>query len=1091
MLDYFKKGDGFFALGNYKEAVKWFDFGLKIYPKSVNFYTKRGIAKVHLKLYDEAEKDLEMADNLDQPKKKSLFYLGVAKFYLKKYDRALFYLNEELSLNPTNAKAFYFRGLLNMIFYLYRDAIRDFDKVLQFDSKNVDAQNQKKIALRNFELKIKNLTIENVPEYFYKIVNEFSLEKYEDALEDCDIILKIDSKNVDILNYRGKINYFLERYDDAIKDFDKVLQLTPNSFEILYHRGKAKSDCGKYEEALKDFYASLSLDQNNELHFLEKEIEATTAKLEKTKTVHNLFSFIKIEKGNLKRFLERGEKKVELGLYREAIVDYNIALEIEPQNSFIYSKIGRIRFFLEEYQKANDCFFNALKFDSENVDLFFYKKWEEKNFLEINEATKQLDNHLNLNPKHIQGYVLRGILKYRLKKYKEASKDFSTALSFDSNVFEALFYRGIIKKEEKRYEEAFQDFEKILKFCQNNEDFFNDFPHIFFFSAVVLSNLKRYNDAVKYFEYEIELFPNNIDAYFYKGVANSFVSHFYAKKDFSKVIALKPDYAEAYFWKGKMHHRLNEYLEAVKCFDEALKYDSQNFTYFYHRAISKYKNSQFKEAMEDFLKVLKKRKKDFNIYFYLGKIYFHFDNYKKALDYFELALNLRPKHKETIEFIKKLKIYIKLIGENLNFQKAVEDYLNQAVKNYNFKKYKKSSDLLDKILLLDSKNIDALYYKGILSLKMKNYKLTLKCFEKIYEVLIPGKITENYVELYFYKGVALYYLKKYRDAFDLLEFTTEKDSKNAAEAYFYMGMINEHLRNEKKSYFMEKTNFFTKALELNPNYAAAYFQRGKQHFSINLKLRDFALALEIEPNNTEILFLKACYELDLMQYKKALEDFNKILKTDSKNAEVYFKKSMLYLRMCEFEDALKNIKKALEINPSNDKYLFEQGKIKSYLGKYKEALKDFDKVEQSNISEFDFLNVVAKTKKKLKIANKEKNLFEPINLKKENLEKFIARGDKKIDLNLYIESISDFNNALKIDSKNASIFIKRGNAKLLAFDYIVANKDFQEALKLEPYNAEIFFLLGKICKDADLKDESDFYFDMAVKLNPKYLKMFL
>ena len=83
------------------------------------------------------------------------------------------------------------------------DAINCFDKVIELDSKNVDALNKKGIA-------------------------HCQLDEHTKALDSFDKIIGIDStKYIDALNKKGYIYLDMKKYDKAIKCFEEVLKIIP------------------------------------------------------------------------------------------------------------------------------------------------------------------------------------------------------------------------------------------------------------------------------------------------------------------------------------------------------------------------------------------------------------------------------------------------------------------------------------------------------------------------------------------------------------------------------------------------------------------------------------------------------------------------------------------------------------------------------------------------------------------------------------------------------------------------------------------------------------------------------------------------
>ncbi|KLI32681.1 hypothetical protein SZ50_08345, partial [Brachyspira hyodysenteriae] len=110
----------------------------------------------------------------------------------------------------------------------YKEAIEDFNEVIKLNPKNEKA-------------------------YFYKGVLKINLKKYEEAIEDFNEAIKLNPKNEKAYFNIGALKIILERYDEAIKDLNKIIKLNPNDENARFYRGVLKINLKKYKEAIDDF----------------------------------------------------------------------------------------------------------------------------------------------------------------------------------------------------------------------------------------------------------------------------------------------------------------------------------------------------------------------------------------------------------------------------------------------------------------------------------------------------------------------------------------------------------------------------------------------------------------------------------------------------------------------------------------------------------------------------------------------------------------------------------------------------------------------------------------------------------------------
>ena len=139
----------------------------------------------------------------------------------------------------------------------------------------------------------------------------------------------------------------------------------------------------------------------------------------------------------------RGETKYFAKDYKNAIVEFDKAIEINPEHIRAYYKRGRTKYKLDDYKGAIDGYTHAIK----------------------------------LNPKHFRAYYNRGIAKYDINDYAGAIDDYTHAIKIDSDKAKTYSNRGGAKiklgesklnggdaeKARNLYQEAIQDCTQTIK----------------------------------------------------------------------------------------------------------------------------------------------------------------------------------------------------------------------------------------------------------------------------------------------------------------------------------------------------------------------------------------------------------------------------------------------------------------------------------------------------------------------------------------------------------------------------------------------------------------------------------------------------
>ncbi|MCK4761779.1 MAG: tetratricopeptide repeat protein [Candidatus Aminicenantes bacterium] len=101
----------------------------------------------------------------------------------------------------------------------------------------------------------------------------------------------------------------------------------------------------------------------------------------------------------------------------------------------------------------------------------YYNSGLKKNLHEqYTEAIADYTKAIELEPEHVDAYLQRGTLNYKiLKKYEEALADFEKAVELDSQCSAAFLHRGVVKCHLLKFKEALPDFDRAAELTPNDE----------------------------------------------------------------------------------------------------------------------------------------------------------------------------------------------------------------------------------------------------------------------------------------------------------------------------------------------------------------------------------------------------------------------------------------------------------------------------------------------------------------------------------------------------------------------------------------------------------------------------------------------
>jgi tetratricopeptide (TPR) repeat protein len=139
--------------------------------------------------------------------------------------------------------------------------------------------------------------------------------------------------------------------------------------------------------------------------------------------------------------------------------------------------------------------------------------------------------------------------------------------------------------------------------------------------------------------------------------------------------------------------------------------------------------------------------------------------------------------------------------------------------------------------------------------------------------------------------------------------------------------------------------YFSKAIELDPRNAWAYFCRGQGFGELsdhNSAIQDFNKAIELDFPYAMVYRGRGAAYANLGKLALALQDFTKAIELDPQNAQAYYGRGLVYAGLGKLAMALQDFTKAIELNPQNAVAYYGRGVAYYNLNEYKMAAQDYN-----------------------------------------------------------------------------------------------------------------------------------------------------
>ncbi len=277
-----------------------------------------------------------------------------------------------------------------------------------------------------------------------------------------------------------------------------------------------------------------------------------------------------------------------------------------------------------------------------------------------------------------------------------------------------------------------------------------------------------------------------------------------------------------------------------------------------------------------------------------------------------------------------------------------------------------------------------------------------------------------------------------------------------------------------------------KAIEIDPDYADAYYTRGYANWQKKLfekAIEDFSMVIELQPGSPEAYINRGSIKSSMGLYDGCIEDQSAAIKlameqnaAASLMATAYYRRGRAYFRKGENDAAVRDLSRYIELKPEREAVDGYQARAAAYeaKGQIAEATDDLNKALTLDPGNEDCKQQLAKLEKSAVLAGKGGGPGREWTDKARR-----ANADGKWD-----DAISYANMAIKADPNDPKAYFERGRARYEKDILKEGVEDLDKAIKLEPDYIAAYEYRGYTKADMGLLKENIEDQDMTVKLSP-------
>jgi tetratricopeptide (TPR) repeat protein len=342
------------------------------------------------------------------------------------WEQALEALDACIIRDPRLVEAFNLRAMVREHFNLNEEALTDYNIYLELRPENTEAlfaRAQLQLRLGRYEA-AKNdfIKLTYLPQTETTTVF-FQTDAYAGGTN--KIFTTQGAEKAYLFNYIGLAEVQLGNLESAVHWYDSALQTIHGDPDIFVNRGIARERSKDNEGALLDYRRALQIDPRHAL--AKQHLGALTRAADPDSSAALLDAAIDDNPYLPIAYAERGFAKMEQGLYKEALADYNEAVRLDPAEEEYFLNRGLIREKTKDYDGAYEDYTQAIVLKPD-----FDKAWLNRGNLlarsgKLLEAIEDYTVAITYNSSYSAAYYNRAIMQSRLHHDDDACKDLGTA----------------------------------------------------------------------------------------------------------------------------------------------------------------------------------------------------------------------------------------------------------------------------------------------------------------------------------------------------------------------------------------------------------------------------------------------------------------------------------------------------------------------------------------------------------------------------------------------------------------------------------------------------------------------------------------
>lgn len=319
-----------------------------------------------------------------------------------------------------------------------------YDKdVFSFRGRNALADGRYSYAIEQFNI-LARLDTTDYWTYFYRGIAKYNLGDIRGAQQDFDTSVRLDPVFTNGYHYRAITNSRFGKYDEALADFKKAIDLRPGFIGLYFSRGVTYFLAQRFEDAVADFDRYIRKEPKDPSAYLNRGASYLFLG-DTTKAINDYNKAIKLDRFEPEGYIRRGRLYAERKDYDKAIADMDKAISLDSTNTFAYFNRAIMYYDQLDYNSAMSDLNHVLKEEPGNALTLYNRSLIFAQVGDFESALADMDRVININPGNVLAFYNRASYFAQMGRWKDAVEDYDKAIELYPDFAKAYMNRSYVK----------------------------------------------------------------------------------------------------------------------------------------------------------------------------------------------------------------------------------------------------------------------------------------------------------------------------------------------------------------------------------------------------------------------------------------------------------------------------------------------------------------------------------------------------------------------------------------------------------------------------------------------------------------------